>query len=365
MRIMPERALLAEHFRDAGYRTGAFTGGGYVASHFGFDQGFQIYEDHDEILEEGPEEIAAAAGRWVEETGDAPFFMFLHTYEVHSPFLRPSLGGRGEPGRLAAGVTFTEVDAIHDGELVLTRDEQEHVIGLYDADVAHVDAVIGGLLHQLREAGRLDNTILVVLSDHGEDLWDHSDARSPGHGHSLYQELIRVPLFVRAPGRVPGGKRITTPVSLLDVAPTLLALAGLNPDPRYQGRSLETSLLTATEPEPVPVHAESVEYGPDRFMERRGALKAVLTPTPDTAHNDIHMDVDPLEIFQLTADPYELHNLARPGVSEDAVAAARPLVKALQERVRLKLLRDEEGGGEDDSIPPELEEQLRSLGYIQ
>ena len=222
---------------------------------------------------------------------------------------------------------------------------------------------MGGLLHQLRESGRLDNTILVVLSDHGEDLWDHSAVRSPGHGHSLYQELIRVPLFVRAPGRVPAGKRITTPVSLLDVAPTLLAMAGIDADPRYRGRSLETTLMTATEPPALPVFAESVEYGPDRFMERLGPIKAVLTPTPDNAHHDVHLQVDPLEIFELAADPFELNNLARDG--QEAIAAARPLVKTLQARAQEKLFGNEAGNPDGSDLPPELQEQLRSLGYIQ
>lgn len=365
MRIAPDHAMLAEHFRAAGYRTAAFTGGGYVAGHFGFNQGFEIYEDHDEIEEGGPEIIADHALRWVRQIGEQPYFLFVHTYEPHSPFLHAGPGSPAtHPGRLAAGVTFTEVDAIHSGEMVLTEDERRHVINLYDGDVAHADRVIGGLLHTLRAEGRLDNTILIVLSDHGEDLWDHSDVRSPGHGHNLYQELIHVPLIVRAPGRVPGGHRLQTPVSLLDVAPTLLALAGLPPDPHHLGRSLETALLTATEPPQVPVLAESVEYGPDRFMRREGDLKVVLTPTPGILHNNVRLQVPPLEIFDLSSDPGEHHNLVVTA-GEDLAEAARTLVAELRERARLKLFGDKSPAGAEQDLPPELEEQLRSLGYIQ
>jgi arylsulfatase A-like enzyme len=365
MRIAPDHALLAEHFRAAGYRTAAFTGGGYVAGHFGFDQGFQIYEDHDEIEEGGPETIADNALRWVRQTGGQPYFLFVHTYEPHSPFLHPDPGSPAtDPGRLAAGVTFQEVDAIHSGEMVLTEDERRHVINLYNGDVAHADRVVGGFLQTLRAEGRLDDTILVVLSDHGEDLWDHSDVRSPGHGHNLYQELMHVPLMVRAPGRVPGGHRLQTPVSLLDVAPTLLALAGLPPDPHHRGRSLETALLTATEPSQVPVLAESVEYGPDRFMRREGDLKVVLTPTPGIVHNNVRLHVAPLEIFDLAGDPGEHHNLVA-GAEDELAASARTLVMELRERARLKLFGEETLPGEEQRLPPELEEQLRSLGYIQ
>jgi len=361
MRIPQDQVMLAEHFRDAGYRTAAFTGGGYVAGHFGFRQGFTLYQDHDEIAEHGPEAIAAAALDWTRDTAHAPYFMFVHTYEPHSPFQRGAAISGSDPGRLTSDVSFAEVEKIHNGDLVLTAGEREHVINLYDADIAHTDRVMGGLLKQLRDEGLLDNTILVVLSDHGEDLWDHSDIRSPGHGHSLYQELIRVPLFVRAPGRVPSGSRLSTPVSLLDVAPTLLAMAGFKPDLRHQGRSLETALLTATEPEPMAVLAESVEYGPDRFMRREGNMKVVFTPTPGKQHHDLNLRVVPLEIFDLTLDPLELNSVAM----DKLILAARPLVLATRARAQDKLQGDALSAEEKPDLPPELEEQLRSLGYIQ
>ncbi len=357
-RLPRSESLLAEQFRDAGYRTGAFTGSGYVSKTFGFGQGFQIYAEYDEIATGGPEPIAAAAYDWIQASGDAPFFMFLHTYEPHSPFFHSDFADEAQAGRLLEGVTFQEVEAIHDGSMVLSEDEKQYLVDLYDGDVAHADRIMGGLLQRLRDEGRLQNTILVMLSDHGEDLWDHSDIRSPGHGHSLYQDLIHVPLFFRAPGLIPAGHRLHTPVSLMDVAPTLLALAGLPADYHHDGRSLETALLTATEPEAIPVQAESVEYGPDRFMRRNGNLKVVLTPTPDIVHHGIRLDVPTLEVFDLQADPREKNSIQEP------LRAARPMVAALQERARLVLF----GGRREDSeaeLPPELEEQLRSLGYIQ
>jgi arylsulfatase A-like enzyme len=357
--IRPQHAMLAERFRDAGYRTAAFTGGGYVASAFGFGQGFEIYEDHDEIIEEGPEPIASAALDWVRSHGGQPFFLFVHTYEPHSPFVHRDFVDPAEAGRLKGGVANEEVEAIHQGELVLTEAERRFVTDLYDGDVAHADRVIGGLLATLRDEGLLDGAILVILSDHGEDLWDHSEIRSPGHGHSLYEELVRIPLVVRAPGLVPAGARIATPVSLLDIAPTLLEMAGLASDPRHAGRSLAATWRTGAEPESRIVQAESVEYGPDRFAVRLGELKVILTPRPDAAHHGVRLKVEPLEIFDLGDDPGELENLSGQRGEEAADLVARARDRAARKMVFAGI----EGPG-DEKMSDELRQQLRALGYL-
>jgi arylsulfatase A-like enzyme len=369
-----------------------------VASTYGFDQGFEVYENHDEILEGGPSGIANATLDWARRNDETPFFMFVHTYEPHSPFIHGEYANLADAGQLPDQITHREVQAINDGELVLTDSERRFVTDLYDGDVAHADAVFGGMLARLREEGILENTIVVIFSDHGEDLWDHSDIRSPGHGHSLYEELIRVPLVVRAPGLVPAGARIVTPVSLLDIAPTLLELAGLPASSIHQGRSLAETWRTGVEPEPAPVMAESVEYGPDRFSRREGNLKVVLTPMPEIAHHDIILSVQPLELYDLGADPRELENLfpaalasdpfaavplaaadgpggpegrpdepvAAAAEGQDPVAAAEPLVEAVRERIELKLLPGGErpaGAMEEREIPEALRRQLRALGY--
>jgi arylsulfatase A-like enzyme len=360
MRIDPERSMLAERFRDAGYRTGAFTGDAYVNAHFGFAQGFEVYSDHDELVEGGPEVVAAEALRWVRGVRDQPFLLFLHTYEPHSPYVRDTYAKPADAGRLPGRITFTEVEAIQSGRLVLTETERRYVRDLYDGDVHHADEVFGGFLDTLREEGILDRAVLVVLSDHGEDLWDHDSIRSPGHGHSLYEELLHVPLIVRAPGRIVSGRRLRTPVSLLDVAPTLLDLAGLPPDPKHTGRTLGGSLRRGVEPAPVPILAESVEYGPDRFSHREGNLKAILTPTPHVQHHDLKLQVQPLEVFDLAADPGEHDNLAAHPTDETS-----RLVRELRARAAQRLFGARGGPEAHPDLPEEIKRQLRSLGYIQ
>lgn len=357
--LRPAVATLAEHFREAGYRTASFNGGGYVSAVLGLDQGFEIYEEHDEIREGGPEPIAAAALDWMRSVGEAPFFVFIHTYEAHSPYTHGDKADPGEAGRLRLPFGFKEVTAVQSGEMTLTAGERRYVTGLYDSDVAHADRVIGDLLETLRKDGLLDRAVLAIVSDHGEDLWDHSALRSPGHGHSLYEELLHVPLIFRAPGLVRAGGRIATPVSLLDVAPTLLALAGLPPDPDHQGRSLHRALREGQEPDIVPIHAESIEYGPGRFSLRLGDLKIILAPVPDQVNAGIGFPVEPVEIFDLKSDPREQHDLS----SAIAPGMAAPM-ESLWQRVQrvFEPLRDNRI--EDRDLPERLREQLRSLGYI-
>ena len=248
--VRPRRPMLAELFRDAGYRTAGFTGGAYVGDEFGFAQGFDRYEDHDEMKEGGvgrlrerPRLGAPAPGR------------SLLPLRPHLPAafpLSPGAGRHRAAGPAGIGLHERGLRRVYGSELRLTPEERRYVTALYDSDVRSTDAAVGGFLEKLQAEGMLDELILVVLSDHGEDLWDHVDIRSPGHGHSLYEELIHVPLAVRAPGRVAAATRLAAPVSLLDVAPTLLDLCGLPRAPAHAGRSLAAELREGGSPKCAP-----------------------------------------------------------------------------------------------------------------
>jgi arylsulfatase A-like enzyme len=275
---------------------------------------------------------------------------------VHGDFARAE-----DAGRLPRIVSGKEVEEMHGGRLVPTPAEKRYVTDLYDGDVAHADRIVGGFFEALRKDGSLDRVLVVVLSDHGEELWDREPGYSPDHGHSLYQELVHVPLLVRWPGQVPSGARIRTPVSLLDVAPTLLELARLPADPVHQGRSLATTLRTGSEPEARTIQVESVQYGPDRFLMRNGDLAAILTPYPDRLDNSVPIPALALEVFDLAADPLEQHDL-----SAHLSEAAAEMVDALWQRSRGVLNPPSRKGQEQPpELPEELLEQLRSLGYLR
>jgi arylsulfatase A-like enzyme len=252
-----------------------------------------------------------------------------------------------------------ELAAIRAGRLVLAPWERRYVADLYDGGVAHADRVIGGFLETLRREGVLDRAILMVISDHGEELWERYPNQSPGHGHSLYQEIQHVPWLVRAPGIVPAGLRLRAPVSLLDLSPTLQELTGLSWDADQQGGSLARSLRGGATPEGESILMESVEYGPDRFAMRSGDFKVILTPSPDQANSGVAIPAPPLQVFDLAADPGERHDLS--GRMDDLT---RRMAQALYERSRHAKRPSGARPGEAD-LPPDLRRQIESLGYVR
>jgi arylsulfatase A-like enzyme len=356
--LRPSLSTLAERLRNAGFRTGAFTGGAYVASGFGFGQGFETYEDHDESKEGGPDPIARAALRWIRSMRSQPFFVFVHTYEVHFPYTHPEFARESAAAAGIAPLGIEDLAEIHSGKRILSAAQRRYESDLYDGDVATADRVMGGMLEALRDDGILDRAILVVLSDHGDDLWDHDERWSPGHGHSLYQELLHVPLIIRAPGLAASGKRIKTPVSLLDVLPTLLAMENMQGDPQDQGRSVAPFLAGDAEPPQLPTHAEATEYGPDRFERRQGSLKVILTPAGEERTERGPVPVRPIELFDLAADPREQTDLSRtppPGAAE--------LAEELWRRVE-PILKKGSASDRGGQVPKQIQEQLHSLGYV-
>lgn len=364
-KIAPQQTMLAEEFKQAGYRTGAFTADGYVAASFGFDQGFEIYDESDDRRDDALPRTLGVALSWIRKMKNEPFFAFVHTYEVHSPYTHPDRADPAKRGRLGDRFTNVEIEAIRAGQLSLTIDEREWVKGLYDGDVAYMDRLMGEFLETLKREGILDRAILVIVSDHGDDLWDHSVERSPGHGHSLYQELLHVPVFVRWPGKVAAQARIKGLVSLLDVAPTLLDLAGLPRDAQHRGRDLAATWRTGTEPDAAAVTAESTEYGPDRFAILDGRYKVVFTPWPDEKNMGVGLKVAPLEVFDLEADPAETTDLS--SRLAELPHHVLEMVEKVRERATSKrpMPLDESAQAPTETPSQELLDKLRSLGYVK
>lgn len=365
MKVDPEHRMLAEDFREAGYRTAAFTADGYVSATFGFGQGFEFYGETDERDDDGLARTLDLAGRWIRGVGDRPYFLFLHTYEVHSPYTHADRADPAVRGRLGDRFTNVEIEEIRAGRLTLTPEERDWVRGLYDGDVAHADRLVGDFLETLRRDGLLDDVVLVVTSDHGDDLWDHSVERSPGHGHSLYQDLIHVPLFVRWPRGIATPARVGALVSLLDVAPTLLELAGLPASPEHHGRSLAATCRSGSEPPAVPVTAESTEYGPDRFAVLEGTYKVIFTPWPSEKNMGVAVPAAPLEIFDLATDPGETNDLS-PRLAQLPPEVLRMVAAARARGAEKKPAPiGEDDGSPHEPMSEELLQRLKALGYIQ
>lgn len=258
----PDALTLAEVLKSQGYRTAAFVGGFVLDRRFGLDQGFDVYDspfslhrfkgtDTGDIKRLG-EDVVRAAKQWLNQISDQPFFVFLHLYDLHTPYnLPPRLRTRF------------------------------HGSG-YEAELGYVDEVLGDFWKFLAQRGLLERTLIAFTSDHGESLGDHGEST---HGYFIYQSTLWVPLIIHWPAHTnPLPARVDEPANLLDLAPTILQFLGLPRPPEFQGRSL-LELQKALTP-PREVYSESL-YARNHFAcsalhsLRIGRYKYIEAPKPE------------------------------------------------------------------------------------
>lgn len=296
-------STLAERLGAAGYASGAAVSAYVLRADTGIARGFTRY-DAPETPERPGGETLARLRPWLEEWRARPSLLFLHLYEPHAPY-RP-------PAELAARFTHP-----------------------YDGEVAAADRVVGELLAALDRLGLYDRTLIVLLSDHGEGLGAHGEEE---HGFLLYREAIQVPLVVKLPGGRRAGERVRESVGLVDVLPTLLEGAGLEPDPTLPGRS-----LLAAAPGSRPVYSETwstfIHFGWSELLSAvDGRFHYIESPRP--------------ELYDLGADPAETTDLLdrerRAGAALRAFLAPFPRELAPPD-------------SEDD---PETLAKLGALGYL-
>jgi len=301
---------LARVLRDAGYRTGAFVAAYVLDRRFGLADGFEIYDDRiprdsnfsTRLEAERPgHEVVDTALSWLGQTA-APFFLWVHLYDPHAPYEPPA-----EYRAKAGG-------------------------GAYDGEVAHADAQVARIVQGLRARGLMGATLVALAGDHGEGLGEHGEQT---HGMLVYDATLKVPLLVSGP-TLPQ-RVVTAPVSLADVAPLLLRLAGLTPPPGVS----EADLLSPSSPE-RDVYAET-QYPRTAGWHTLGTIagerwKLILSSET--------------ELYDLISDPTEQHNiaLAHPGI----VQGMRARVTQLRATAPTATA----------AVPAEASERLRALGYV-
>jgi len=246
--------VLAGLLHAAGYETAGFAGGGFLAPTLGFDQGFDLYTVRDDGLR--PEEESGHRGlrtilpqvrNWYRQRAarppaeaSKPFFLFVHTYDVHCPYWPEQPWRTRYTAGLRTSLDFINLCGLKDFQKLfengkeLPPEEREYLQAMYDGDIAMTDSRLGDWLEELRADGTLDRSLLIFLSDHGESLGDH---RCIGHT-LMWEEQLRVPLLIRFPGGRFAGMRCGEPVMLVDVLPTILDYLGLPAPPGIQGQSL-------------------------------------------------------------------------------------------------------------------------------
>jgi arylsulfatase A-like enzyme len=231
---LPEAATtLAEALRDAGYRTIGVNTNPWLTDRFGFDAGFETYESG------AYADARAVNARALELVSDSPqpFFLYLHYMDVHAPYTPDPRWVDGEALRLPGGEAIDDaaLEQLYRKEGFDAPGTARRVQNLYEAQIRGLDDALRELAQGLENRGLLKDAVLVVTADHGEGFREHGTTE---HGWNLYPEVHRVPLIAVAPGRIPAGERVAAQVRSIDIAPTLLALAGIPPPESFKGRSL-------------------------------------------------------------------------------------------------------------------------------
>ncbi len=307
---------LATSLSEAGYTTGGIISAPVLSSGTGVARGFQHYDFDEEHPNRTADEVTRLALEWIDGGHGRPFLLFLHYWDPHEPYSPPppydTAFDPSYEGKLGNSVLMRSIMASGPAQVGFTISEEtgeiserdrEHVVALYDGEIAFADSMIGVLVRGLKDRNLYENTIIVLLSDHGEEFFEHGGV---GHGHTLYNETIRVPLTIVYPGVISANGRVEDQVRLLDVTPTILDLLGLASDPGFEGASLVPLIDGTGKPDgsdeqllpPEVAYSEGIREGPEK--------KAIST-YPWKLIQEISSGQS--ELFNLREDAAEQENL--------------------------------------------------------
>lgn len=372
------RPMLAPLLRDHGYRTAGFTSNPLLGANVGYDTGFDVFQEPvpspddrgwiewkgvqrllsspranrllmgfgldtspPPIYVEG-QEITEPGIEWL-ESGDSPFFLWLHYMDAHWPYHdQHALTDPDERAR-----AWADRRLMSNSRRTIPREEMlRRLDSLYDASIQRLDQQLGQIIDAVSGAQSSEETAIILVADHGEAFYEH-DRWQHGAVFDFHEEILRVPLIIKAPGTRPG-LRVDQMVSLIDVPPTILDLAGIEIPPEMEGQTLLPVIEGSGEPKPqvicemvdmdwycVAVRTERYKYV---FDERRPSVR---------------------QLFDLVADPTEDSDLFgnEPQVEFDLEVRLQQHL----ERIREAGARDEQGGWQ---VEGDVVRRLRSLGYI-
>jgi len=336
----PEFFTLAEFLLEEGYRTAAFTGGGYMHRRSLFlDVHWSIFR----------QKVLA----WLRTHSEEPFFLFIHCYDVHKPYDPPASYVRPFypecRGEIISFIQQGEVVFKEEGQSAvrvpvdsLSENQVDHMRSHYDGEVCRVDEEVGILMKVLDDLGLRDKTLVVVTSDHGEQFLEHSGL---GHRKTLYQEELAVPLIMRLPTAFRPGRKVKGPVSVVDILPTLLNVMSLDEEdipghslvPLLRGERVGRSVLS-----------EFQEGG--LVSIRNGRYKLIVSK-----------DGSP-QLF----DPEE-----EPGERLDVSRELPEIAERLFQEMRESVIRQKRAGEKyqvqelDGEIDEFVNDQLKALGYME
>ncbi len=333
--LADEALTLAEVFSAAGFKTVAVTGGGQLDPAYGVDQGFDTYR----IPKNNQQfrTVARQTSNWLRKNRDRAF-LFLHTYQVHAPYVSPSelldVLGNDYTGSLPDQIDTSILDAINGGELAIDDEDLAHIVRTYDADIRRMDQQLARFFGWLKGEGLYDDSLIVITSDHGEEFGERGQVGR--HSYTLHDELLHVPLLIRFPDGAFGGSEVSSQVRGIDIAPTILEALRLPVPEEFQGTSL-LGHLEQTRPSLPAVSSL------DKFTARMWSLR------------DGGWKLYGPALYDLANDPGELEDVAMTQREryEDLRRTLREQVQAREPLPLNQVTPDEQ-----------LIEQLKALGYL-
>ncbi len=240
-KLAPTAPFVAEELKKAGFKTAMFSSNGYISSKWGFDRGWEVNRNFiRESLPNGSEYLWKTAKAWVAPGVAKKQFAYLATIEPHVAYAPKKeflvkYWDKVYSGPIKQNLSGVQLGLIKAGKLKVTDNDKKYLEALHDAEITQSDAAFATFIADLKTLGIYDKSAVIVVSDHGDQFYEHG---SVGHGDTVYQELVHVPLIIRAPGVFPAGHVVRADVEAMDVYPTVLELAGVKVGANVQGDSL-------------------------------------------------------------------------------------------------------------------------------
>jgi arylsulfatase A-like enzyme len=378
-RLSDDQWTLAEALAGAGYENAAFTGGGALDPQLGLDQGFPLYDTS--MFKLSPQRMAPLYA-WIKEHGPRRFFLFWHNYEVHAPYVGTDFLAEEAP-RDSAAILKKRLDRraalLRMDRSAFSNQDIKRMLAsfdaysndvcsaLYDGGIHSFDRYLEQLISFLRANHLYDRTLIVLTSDHGEEFDERGNGFYNKHGHTLYEELLRVPLIIKLPRQAHAGERVKAVTSALDVMPTLLELTGTKARPNtmegvslrpmWESRGTQTGRL---------VISEALAFGPEQKSIRsdREKLIVAIDPAVTTAQGRQAFPeaLTRRQLFDLANDPGERNDLLGAGLPNGSPARRAAL---LETELRRALAGGKTRRPESTTLDAEAQERLRALGYVE
>jgi arylsulfatase A-like enzyme len=364
----PSLVSLADVLRQNQLYCAALTGGGFVSSIYGFSKGFDTYSnDAGGIFrQDSAEHLFHLFSEWLDNHKDKGFFLFLHTYQTHNPYACPY------PYKtmfLQEGAKWRHIDLMSflGGNAgifkALTEKERQNVVGLYDGEIRYTDeGLIGPLIEKLKKIDIYDQSMIIFTSDHGEEFYDH---QGWGHGHSLYDESLKVPLIIKFPESRHKGKRISNLVSLVDIFPTILEEIGIPSQKLEMDGTTLFPVIRGQEKGKRTFMADVASnvldsHIPQKISMNKGDEKLILNKKFKKEDLEFFLAqppvLIPVEMYDLVRDPREKKNISdtKSELANQIIQNIRLIYKEAKKRKTGKMEMNEE-----------LKKQLEALGYIR